>query len=77
MNYFGIFHGLEINPNDVPTWFPKNQYNQSIKIEDPITLNGKYKGNEIEVIFCNNKSWDKDDGFHLFDYSVSLLQRGV
>ena len=33
-------HGLEINPNDVPTWFPKNQYNKSIKIEDPITLNG-------------------------------------
>lgn len=70
-------HGLEINPNDVPTWFPENQYNQSIKIEDPITLNGKYKGNEIEVIFCNNKLWDSEDGFHLLDYSIDLAERGL
>ena len=71
-------HGLEVNPNDVPTWFKSyNRYNKNIKVKEDVTLNGTYKGKEIEVIFCNENHWDKDDGFHLFDYSVSLLQDGL
>lgn len=71
-------HGLEVNPNDVPTWFRDyNRYNKNIKVKQDVTLNGTYKGKQIEVIFCNENHWDKDDGFHLFDYSVSLLEDGL
>ena len=71
-------HGLEINPNDVPTWFKSyNRYNKNIKVKEDVTLNGTYKGKEIEVVFCNENHWDNDDGFHLFDYSISLLQDGL
>lgn len=68
-------HGLEIEPKNVPTWFNKfNRYNKNYKVKDDVTLNGTYKGNEIEVIFCNENNWDKDDGYHLFDYSINLLE---
>tara|TARA_R110002124_G_scaffold142849_2_gene307618 strand:- start:1460 stop:2755 length:1296 start_codon:yes stop_codon:yes gene_type:complete len=70
-------HGLEIEPIDVPTWFDKNKHNKFIKIEDAITLRGIYKGNDIEIIFCNHTLWDSSDGFHLFDYSVDLSERGL
>lgn len=68
-------HGLEIEPESVPTWFRKfNQHNKNIKVKDDVVLNGVYKGKKIEVIFCNEKYWDKSDGFHLFDYSINLLE---
>lgn len=70
-------HGMEIEPYDVPTWFIENRYNKVLKIEKDVTLKGKYKGKEIEVVFCNEKHWDKQDGFHLFDYSVNLLEKGI
>jgi len=73
---FWLFcHGLEIEPESVPTWFKEwNQHNKNIKVNDDVILNGKYKGKKIEVIFCNEKHWDKTDGFHLFDYSINLLE---
>ena len=68
-------HGLEIQPESVPTWFKEwNQHNKNIKVNDDVALSGVYKGKKIEVIFCNEKHWDKSDGFHLFDYSINLLE---
>ena len=73
-----FFHGLEIEPDNVPTWFRNyNRWNKNIKVKEDVTLNGTYKGKEIEVIFCNKNHWDKDDGFHLFDYSINLLEDGL
>lgn len=73
-----FFHGLEIEPDNVPTWFRDyNRWNKNIKVKQDVTLNGTYKGKEIEVIFCNENHWDKDDGFHLFDYSIKLLEDGL
>lgn len=71
-------HGLKIEPKDVPTWFNEyNRYNKNIKVQTDVVLTGEYKGNEIEVVFCNTKHWDKTDGFHLFDYSINLLEDGL
>jgi len=71
-------HGLKIEPKNVPTWFNDyNRWNKNIKVETDVVLTGEYKGNEIEVVFCNTKHWDKTDGFHLFDYSINLLEDGL
>ena len=32
---------------------------------------------QIYIIFCNHTLWDSPDGFHLFDYSVDLSERGL
>jgi len=71
-------HGLEIDPKSVPTWFTSwNRYNKLSKVEEDVKLTGQYKDNQIEVIFCNKNHWDKDDGYHLFDYSINLLEEGA
>jgi len=71
-------HGLEIEPETVPTWFMDwNRYNKSSKVKEEVILNGVYKGNDIEIVFCNKNNWDKEDGFHLFDYSVNLLEENA
>lgn len=71
------FHGVEIEPKDVPVFFKKNQYNKRLKIEQDVILKGIYKGNEIKIVFCNNNHWECEDGFHLFDYSIHLLEIGL
>lgn len=73
-----FFHGLEIEPDNVPTWFRNyNRWNKNIKVKESVILNGIYKNNKIEIEFCNEKNWDKTDGFHLFDYSIKLLEDGL
>lgn len=64
--------------NNVPTWFRNyNRWNKNIKVKESVILNGIYKNNKIEIEFCNEKNWDKTDGFHLFDYSIKLLEDGL
>jgi hypothetical protein len=45
-------------------------------LKEIIRLNAVYKNNEIEIIFCHDELWEKLDGYHLFDYSISCLQLG-
>ena len=70
-------HGIEIEPEKVPTFFIENRFNKNIKINESIKLNGIYKNNQIEIIFCNDKLWEKSDGYHLLDYSITLLENGL
>jgi len=71
-----FFHGIEIDYKSVPTWFNNfNRYNKNIKVEKEVSLSGIYKSKEIQIIFCYDKNWDKSDGYHLFDYSIDLLER--
>ena len=70
-------HGVEIEPEKVPTFFIENRFNKNIKINESIKLNGIYKNNQIEIIFCNDKLWEKSDGYHLLDYSITLLENGL
>ena len=70
-------HGIEIEPEKVPTFFIENRFNKNIKISESIKLNGIYKNNQIEIIFCNDKLWEKSDGYHLLDYSITLLENGL
>jgi hypothetical protein len=70
-------HGLDINPNDVPVWFKLNQYNKNIKIDHDVIIDSSYKGKTIQIIFCFDNHWDKLDGFHLLDYSISLLENNT
>jgi len=70
-------HGLEILPKDVPIWLKNNQYNKNIKIEDDVIIDGIYKNKNIKIIFCNDNHWNELDGFHLLDYSISLLEENI
>ena len=73
-----FFHGLEIEPDNVPTWFRNyNRWNKNIKVKESVILSGIYKNNKIDIEFCNEKNWHKTDGFHLFDYSIKLLEDGL
>ena len=73
-----FFHGIEIELNNVPTWFRNyNRWNKNIKVNESVIISGIYKNNKIEIEFCNEKNWNKTDGFHLFDYSIKLLEDGL
>jgi len=69
-------HGVDIDPNNVVLYTQKNRFNKSVKIKEIIKINTTYKGKQIEIIFCYNKLWDRLDGYHLFDYSIDLLENG-
>lgn len=68
-------HGIDINPKDVPTYISVNRRNKNKVIEKNVTLIGSYKENTFEIRFVGNSNWDKDDGEHVFDYTISLLEK--
>ena len=37
----------------------------------------KYNNKNIKIIFCNDNHWNELDGFHLLDYSISLLEENI
>jgi len=69
-------HGVDINPNDIFLYNQENRFNKNVNLKEIIRLNAVYKNNEIEIIFCHDELWEKLDGYHLFDYSISCLQLG-
>ena len=77
-------HGVDIDSYDVPVWFRckdesdnRNRFNKNVVIEENVSINANYKGTDVEFIFCNKKHWEKNDGYHLFDYSSDLLEKGL
>jgi len=73
--FWYFFHGAEIKENP-PAWFWENRYNKNVKIVDKVSIKCRYKGNDIDVIFAKEENWDKDDGFHMLDYSIKLIEEG-
>ena len=69
-------HGVDIDPNDIFLYNQENRFNKNVNLKEIIRLNAVYKNNKIEIIFCHDELWEKLDGYHLFDYSISCLQLG-
>ena len=76
--FWYFFHGVAVDvKNDVPTWTYENRYNKNIKIKETIKINCSYKNNDITVYFVNENDWDKDDGYHIFDYNINLIENNL
>jgi hypothetical protein len=70
-------HGIDINPKDVPTYISANRRNKNKIIEKNITLIGSYKEVQFEIRFVGDSNWNKKDGEHVFDYTISLLEKNL
>ena len=75
--FWYFFHGADINPKEIPTWFYKNRHNRYKKIDFDVTIKFLYKGIECIAIFSDDRYWNKDDGHHLFDYNLDLIQKEI
>jgi len=76
--FWYFFHGVAVDvKNDVPTWTYENRYNKNIKIKETIKINCSYKNNDITIYFVNENDWDKDDGYHIFDYNINLIENNL
>lgn len=65
-----FFHGTDLKSKDIPAPFFKKQFKtQSLKTF--------YKEKEIQINFCGEDDWDKQDGFHIFDIHVYLMQNNI
>ena len=72
--FWYFFHAT--HPKEkIPTWFEENRFNKNNLIHDVVNIHSNYKGIDIECIFCNNKHWNKKDGYHVWDYTLYHYQR--
>ena len=74
--FWYFFHGVDIDPNDIFLYNQENRFNKNVNIEEIIRINTSYKGKKLEIIFCHDKFWKNEDGYHLLDYSTNSLQKG-
>ena len=75
--FWYFFHGVAINPSDIPTWFYKNRHNRNEIIDFDVSVEFRYKNIECIAIFCDDRNWHNDDGHHLFDYNLDLIQKNI
>ena len=75
--FWYFFHGVDIDPKTIPTWFYENRHNKNIKIDFDVHIEFQYKNIKCTAIFCDDRNWNLDDGDHLFDYNLDLLQRNI
>lgn len=75
--FWYFFHGTDINSKDIPTWFNENRHNKHKKINFDVIVDFSYKENKCKAVFCDDRNWDKDDGDHLFDYNLDLIQKEI
>lgn len=90
--FWYFFHGVDIKPIEelkkydfdskyvfdgtLPTWLPENRYNRNNLIYKNVTILCKYKDVKLTLVFCHSNFWNKTDGFHLFDMSMDIFQKG-
>lgn len=70
--FWYFFHG--VNVDNVPTWTSENRYNKNTKITNDITINFTYRDEEFKAIFCSDRLWDMNDGYHVFEYMIHNLE---
>ena len=75
--FWYFFHGAEIDPRNVPTWFYPNRHNKHIKIDFDVELKFKYKGIDVTAIFTRDTKWEDSSVIHIFDYNIDLIEREV
>lgn len=68
-------HGIDINPKEVPAYFPENRRNKNKIVDKKVKIIGYYRNKQFEINFVGNSDWHKNDGDHVFDYSVNLLEK--
>ena len=72
--FWYFFHGVDIDPKSLPTYTEANRRNKNKNIEDVITISTSYKDKKFEFNFVGDNNWNNSDGYHIFDYSISLLE---
>jgi hypothetical protein len=75
--FWYFFHGVDVNPKTIPTWFYKNRHNKHDIIDFNVSIEFVYKGINCTAIFSHDREWGNDDGTHLFDYTIDLMERDI
>ena len=75
--FWYFFHGVDIDVKTIPTWFYENRHNKHKKYDLDVSIDFKYKDVSHTVTFVNDRDWNKIDGYHILDYTISLIQNNI
>ena len=74
--FWYFFHGVDINPLDVPVVTEQNRYQVKIWDSNIHKIKAKYKGIDLDIQFVNDRFWEDESAHHIFDVTLNSLQNG-
>ena len=75
--FWYFFHGVEINPMDVPVVSEQNRYQVKVWNSNIHNIKAKYKGVDLDIHFLNDRYWEYKDAHHIFDVTINSLQNDL
>ena len=67
--FWYFFHGTDIK--NIPSYYFDEQKESDVEIKTT------YKENDITILFCGDRYWDKLDGNHILDSHVKGMELGI
>jgi len=75
--FWYFFHGVEVDPNNVPVVTEQNRYQVKVWDSNIQAIKAKYKGIDLDIQFVNDRFWNHTDAHHIFDVTINGLQEGL
>ena len=75
--FWYFFHGVEVDPNNVPVVTEQNRYQVKVWDSNIQSIKAKYKGIDLDIQFVNDRFWNHTDAHHIFDVTINGLQEGL
>ena len=72
--FWYFFHGVNIDPRELLVYTEDNRRNKNKNIKDIISISTSYKNKKLNINFVSDKCWDKNDGYHVFDYNIFHIE---
>ena len=75
--FWYFFHGVEVDPVSVPVITEQNRYQVKVWDSNIQSIKAKYKNNDLDIQFVNDRFWEDEDAHHIFDITINSLQNGL